>query len=107
MIILLILAFLVALLAVIFAITNSQPVTINLLFGEIDGSLAIVLLITLAIGTLIGLLASSPGLVRRSWTITNQRKKISSLEKDIQGQKTELDQIKKTQSEEKNKESSG
>jgi len=92
--ILLILALVVAILAVLFAVQNTQAITVSLLLWEFEQPLALILLIVLALGVLIGLLASSPGMIRRSFMVSSQKKKIDMLEKDIQQHKTELAQAK-------------
>jgi len=94
--ILLILALIVAILAVLFAVQNTQAITVSLLLWEFEQPLALILLIVLALGVLIGLLATSPGMIRRSFTVSGQKKKIDALEKDLQQQKTELAQTKQT-----------
>ena len=91
---LLIVALLVALLAVLFAVLNTQTVQVNLLFTNVNQPLALILLIVLALGVLIGLLATSPGMVKRSFTISGQKKKIDSLEKDLVQHKADLAQTK-------------
>ncbi len=73
-------ALLIAILAVIFALQNLAVVTVSFLFWSIQGSQALVLLVTLAAGVLISLLASLPGLVRGKWSTASQRKKLSALE---------------------------
>ena len=93
---LLIIALIVAILAVLFAVLNTQSVQVNLLFANVNQPLALILLIVLALGVLIGLLATSPGMVRRSFTISGQKKKIDSLEKDLDHHKAELAQTKQT-----------
>lgn len=75
-----ILALLIAIVAVVFALQNMTTVTITFLFWSLQGSLALVLLVTLASGVLISLLTSMPGLVRGKWTTSKQGKKLSSLE---------------------------
>jgi lipopolysaccharide assembly protein A len=95
MAILLVIALLVAILAVLFAVQNTAPVTVSLLIWKFENQpLALILLIVLALGVMIGLLATSPGMVKRSFTISGQKKKIDSLEKGLQQNKVELDQTK-------------
>ena len=78
--VLIIIALLIAIVAVIFALQNVTAITVTFLFWSFNGSLALVLLITLAVGVIISLLASAPGLVRGKWTTSNQKKKLSTLE---------------------------
>ncbi len=78
--ILLLISLVIAIIAVIFALQNMTTVTISFLFWSIKGSLALVLLITLAAGVLISSLVSLPGFIGGKWTHSSQRKKLSSLE---------------------------
>jgi lipopolysaccharide assembly protein A len=80
--ILIILALVIAVVAVIFALQNIAAVTVSLFFWHINGSLALVLLITLAAGVLISLLASMPGTIKRRWTISNLKKKLAAAESE-------------------------
>ena len=65
---------------VIFALQNNVPVTVTFLLWRFDSSLAIVLLLALAIGGLVVALVSTPATLRRQWTIVRQKKRISELE---------------------------
>jgi lipopolysaccharide assembly protein A len=78
-----IIALVIAAFAIIFALQNVVPVTITFLFWKIaDTPLALTLLISVAGGVLISLLASLPGMIRRRMTISNQKKKLAALEKE-------------------------
>ena len=79
----LILALLIAVIAVIFALQNTTQVTIAFLIWQFDQSLALVLLLSLAIGVVIGLLTISPTVIKGKLAASNQKKKIDSLEKEI------------------------
>lgn len=81
--ILLIFSFIIAFLAIIFAIQNATPVTIKFLIWELQGSLALVLFIALLAGALIAYLAAAPGQIRRRITISNLQKRLSELEDEI------------------------
>ncbi len=70
----LVLSLLIAVLAVVFALQNPQFMEVNLLFARTEGSTALVLIITFAIGVLVGLLSTLPGRIR-------DRRRIKSLEK--------------------------
>lgn len=76
----LIFALIIALLAVIFSVQNTEPVTINFLFWTFQGSLALILMITLATGVIVGFLTSSPSMLKSRSTISTQKKKIAELE---------------------------
>jgi len=79
----LIAALLIALLAVIFALLNSTPVTVNLFFTQFPGSLALILLGAVFVGAVLSLLLSAPGTVRRRRSRSEEQKRIKELEKGI------------------------
>jgi lipopolysaccharide assembly protein A len=76
----LILALVIAIIAVIFALQNLVAVTVTFLAWSIHGSLALVLLVSMAAGVLVSVLASLPGIVRGKWTNTSQKRKLAALE---------------------------
>lgn len=80
----LVVALIIAVLVVSFALQNAVAVTINFLIWKFESSLALVLLVSFGMGILTSLLVSFPSLVRRSWKISNQNTKIQKLENDIQ-----------------------
>ena len=65
---------LLAIVAVIFALQNPQPMDVNLLFYQTEGSTALVLILTFGFGVLVGLLSSLPGRLRA-------RRKLKELQK--------------------------
>ncbi len=71
-----------ALLSVLFALQNNVPVTVTLLLWRFDSSLAVVLLIALALGALVAALVSSPAMIRGSWTNARQKRQIAELESE-------------------------
>src|SRR5512133_3546914 len=73
-------ALVIAIIAVIFALQNMTAVTVSFLFWSINGSLALVLLVTLAVGVLISVLASLPGLVYGKWTTSGNKRRLANLE---------------------------
>ena len=85
--ILLILALLIAIIAVIFALQNTTAVTVTFFVWQFDQSLALVLLLTVAVGVLIGIFTVLPGAARSKWRLNSQRKKIDNLEKTLQQEK--------------------
>jgi len=80
----LIVATIMAILAVAFALQNTVPITVSFLLWQFEGSLALVLLATLALGVLMSLLVSTPAMIKRKRTISNQKKKIQELETSLQ-----------------------
>ncbi len=90
MLIFVILALLLALLAVVFALQNTGAVTITFLFWNFTGSLALVLIIALAAGLLISFLAYLPSLIRGQLSTRKMRKHASELESDLAAHKQRL-----------------
>jgi lipopolysaccharide assembly protein A len=70
----LIVALVIAVLAVVFALQNSMLVTISFFNSTVSGSLSLVLLATLAIGVLIGLLVLASSLFRKTFKTSSQHK---------------------------------
>jgi len=98
----LIVAIIVAILAVVFALQNAVPITVSFLTWRFESSLALVLLIALALGILMSLLVSVPSMVKTRKMISSQKKKIreldtglqkgagSKIEEEIEGEESEL-----------------
>jgi uncharacterized integral membrane protein/GGDEF domain-containing protein len=84
-------AIVIAFLAIAFALQNNTVIAINLLVWNYRGSLAIVLLSTLAIGVLIGLLVLIPSLLKRGWRISKAKRQSSALEDELFIRERELD----------------
>lgn len=93
--ILVIIALLIAIIAVIFALQNLAAVTVTFLFWSIHGSLALVLLVTLTSGVLISLLASMPGLIRGKWTSSKEKKRLVTLESERNNYKSRAEEADK------------
>jgi putative membrane protein len=79
----LILALVLAIIVTIFAVQNIDPVNVSFLTFELNGSLALVLLITLTVGIIIGILVSAPSSLRRRMEISGLRKNMRKMEKDL------------------------
>ena len=69
-----------AILTVIFALQNTTPVVVTFMFWEFEGSLALVLMLTFALGVLVSALVSIPAMVKRRSVVSNQTKKVEELE---------------------------
>jgi len=80
----LIVAIVVAMLAVIFALQNAIPITVSFLSWKFQSSLALVLLITIAMGVLMSLMVSIPSKIKNIKIISGQKKKIRELEQIIE-----------------------
>ena len=89
----LVLALIIAIFAVLFALQNTAPITISIFMWEIPGSLALVLLVALALGVVIAFLAYLPSLIRNKMNLTRQRKKITALEKSLVEKQTLVDEL--------------
>lgn len=91
----LILALILVALVVIFALQNTVVIPVTFLMWTFHGSLALVLLIALAVGVLIALLTSLPSLVKNSLTIRSHKKKISAIEEDLSDHKSKLEEAER------------
>lgn len=69
----------VAVAAVAFALQNNVPVTVTFLLWRFDSSLAMVLLLALALGAIIVALVSTPRALRSQWLLSRQRSEIAAL----------------------------
>ena len=86
----LILALVFAILAVIFASQNSDLVTISFYGFSVEGSLAVVILVSLAIGVIVGALIMAPGAIKRTLELRTHRRKMGGLEKSLEEQKDKI-----------------
>ncbi len=74
----LILSLIIAILAVIFALSNPGYVTLRFGPYQTEQSTALVVLISFALGVLVGILATVPGRIKRAREIRQLRKQLSS-----------------------------
>lgn len=81
---LLILALVLALLVTVFAVQNNEAIEISFLMFELRGSLALVLLVTLAIGILIGWLMMAPSALRRRVKSFGMKRDMRKLEGELE-----------------------
>jgi len=91
----LIFALLIAVIAVIFALQNTMTVTISFLAWKVTGSLSLVLLVTLAIGAVIGLLVLAPSTIKNTLAASGHRKRIGALEKELDDHKARVAEVQK------------
>ena len=82
----LIIVLLFAVMAVVFAVQNVEVVPISFLFWQTEGSLALVLLLALVTGVVIGLLVTLPTRIKFSRESSKKKKEIAGLEGTIQEQ---------------------
>jgi uncharacterized integral membrane protein len=83
--VLLLVALVVALIAVVFALQNVGQVTLAFLTWTLEGSLALVLFVALIAGALVSILASVPTLVRQRLTAASLKKRVAALEAELEG----------------------
>lgn len=95
MVVFLILALLIALVAVVFALQNLIPVTVTFLAWDFNASLALVILITLLLGVLIGYLATVPGAIRGKIAANAQKKKWQAAEDNSAKMQMRIDEAEK------------
>jgi len=88
----LILALLIAVVAVIFALQNVAAITVTFFIWHIQTSAAVALLVALAAGIVITLLVSVPGRVRGSMNNSAQKKKFLGLEAERDALKVKVDE---------------
>ncbi len=79
----LVFAIALAALAAVFAIQNADVITISFFGWAWDASLALVLILTLGAGVLIGYLSGLPSTWRRQTLIRQQRRQLEELERDL------------------------
>jgi len=77
---LLILAVVLAALTALFAIQNSGVITVSFLGWETDASLALILILTLGIGILIGYLAGLPSSLRKASQLRRVKRDLGALQ---------------------------
>lgn len=88
----LVLAVLIAIVAVVFAVQNIAVVAISFFAWSVDIPLAVALLVSLAVGVVITLLVSIPGRIKGGWNSASNRKKYASLEAERDTLKRKIDQ---------------
>ena len=91
----LIFALVIAAVAVIFAIQNPMTISISFLAWKVTGSLSLVLIATLAIGTVIGLLVLAPSAIKNTFAVSSHRKRIGALEKELEEHRQRIAELQK------------
>ena len=76
----LIFALILAIIVVIFALQNSDTVTVKLWFWEVQSSVALVMLIILLIGAILGVMFSLPSIFKKNKKIEDLEEQIRKLE---------------------------
>ena len=65
---------------IIFAVQNTATTTVSFLAWQLEGSLALVLLVAASVGALISFFFSLPTLIRDKWTVRSLRKQVNEFE---------------------------
>jgi uncharacterized integral membrane protein len=77
----LILMIAITVISVYFALENTDIVKATFFGFPVEGSIGVILLITLGIGALLGVLLTLPSLISRGITIARLRRRVSELER--------------------------
>lgn len=96
MVLTLLFAFLLAIAAAIFALQNPTLVVANFFGYKVEGSLALFVLIGLAVGFLIGVLVMTPGRIKSSLSNARYRKRIAELEAGLEQKAKAPSEVKET-----------
>jgi putative membrane protein len=88
-------AIVVAILGVAFAMQNNVPVTVNFLVWRFDSTLAMMLLIALALGAVIIALLTTPMTLQRQWKIASQKRRIQELENIVENQQNRIAELER------------
>jgi putative membrane protein len=83
-----VLALLIAVAIVLFALQNSAVVTISFLSFHYSSSLALIVVVLFALGLFAGLLISLPSLLRKSSALREQKRKVKQLEGSARSEDT-------------------
>ena len=94
--------FIAAILLVLFATQNIEPVELHLFWGEpIKGSLSIIIIVSVFIGVLLGFIFSYPSIAKAKKTNRQQQKEIERLKNVVETFKQETTHEKNEETEEK------
>ncbi len=93
MVITLIVAFLLAIMAAVFALQNPALVTANFFGVQVEESLALFVLLGIGLGFLIGVLVMLPGRIKSGLSSMRQRKQIEELKASLEEHKGKLAQM--------------
>ena len=91
----LILALVIAIVAVFFALENTTIVTVSFFGYAVEGSLALFILIAVGVGLLLGVLFMTPGRIKSGISNARSRKKIGSLEASLDEEKIKRSAMEK------------
>jgi putative membrane protein len=99
----LLIALLIALIAVIFALQNTQVVSITFLAWTFQSSIALEMIVTLIAGVLVGILAMLPASIRSRLQVSSKKREKAGIEaslaqaqQQITALQKQLDEVNKT-----------
>jgi uncharacterized integral membrane protein len=75
---------------VVFVLQNNMPVSVNFFGSQFDGSLALVLLLSILGGMLVSALLSLPQLISKSFRLSRMSKQNERLAEDLEAHKQKL-----------------
>ena len=79
-----------AILLAVFVLQNNVPVAVSFLFWRFESTLALVLLLSLAVGIITVVLVTIPANWRRRGTLSRQRKELTELQNKLEEQKQKI-----------------
>ncbi len=80
---------------VIFALQNNVAITVGFFAWQLHGSLALILIMTMAMGVLFSLLITIPEVIRDNFRFRELKKQNAILADDIAKQKAEIAELRK------------
>ena len=92
----LIIVIILLMVSIVVAVQNADPVIFKAFIWELEWPLSLLLLLFFAVGLVFGLVAVVPTVLKKGKHIREERKKVGSLEKEVQvkGKKLEEEYIK-------------
>ncbi len=96
MLIFLLIGLLLGAVAVVFALQNITTITVVFLTWHIQGSLALILLVSVAVGVIISLMVSLPGAIKRNFQIASLKRQNIKLKEELFNNKKELESVRGT-----------
>jgi len=77
----LIVALIISILLVVFALQNAEPMVVDLWFWEVESFTALVVLVSFSIGAIVGLMFVTPKILRKNSRINDLKRQIKELSK--------------------------
>ena len=87
---LIIVGVILAILLAVFVLQNNVAVAVSFLFWRFESTLALVLLLSLAVGVITVVLVTVPANWRRRGTLSRQRKELTELQNKLEEQKQKI-----------------